>query len=206
MPLKDDVFSFRDKTKWKADQQMRLYNLHRTITQKEDSIKAQKARLADAAVKLYYDNQMTDEPLKAICLQIQATFNEIEDLKAQEEATRNEKPPESLSAYSSNDPSRYTEYPPVGAGALVCPVCGRELRGKFCPDHGVEGVERQPAAPPPVTAASSSGLVCPKCGRELAGAFCPADGTPGVPKPEPVPEPKPEPPADVEPPQSEPVS
>ncbi len=206
MPLKDDVFSLRDKAKWKADQQVRLLNLRRSISQQEDSIKVKKARLADAAVKLFYDNQLTDEPLKAICQQIQETFNEIDNLKAQEEAARNEKPPENLSVYSSSGPSSYSEVPPGTVGALVCPVCGRELRGRFCPEHGVAGVERQPATPAAAESRPSSGLVCPKCGRELAGLFCPADGSRGVPRAAPVSEPEPEPPAEATPPESEPVS
>jgi hypothetical protein len=207
MPLKDDVFSLRDKAKWKADQQVRLLNLHRSISQQEDNIKLQKARLADATVKLFYDGQLTEEPLIALCQQIQATFDEIDNLKAQEEATRNEKPPENLSVYSSRGPSSYTEVPPVSAsavGTLVCPVCGRELRGRFCPVHGVPGVERQPAPTPPAQAVVSSGLVCPTCGRELSGQFCPADGSRGVPKPAPEPPPEEEPPTSSETPPAEP--
>jgi hypothetical protein len=188
MPLKDDVFSLRDKAKWKADQQVRLLNLHRSISQQEDNIKIQKARLADATLKLFYDNQLTEEPLIALCQKIQATFDEIDNLKAQEEAARNEKPPENLSVYSSRVPNSYTGEPGLSAteaGTLVCPVCGGELRGRFCPVHGVAGVERQPTSTPPVQAGVSSGLVCPTCGRELSGQFCPADGSRGVPKPTP---------------------
>ncbi len=182
MPLKDDVLGLRDKAKWKADQQVRLLNLHRSISQQEEAVKLQKARLAEATVKLFYDDQLTEEPLIAICQQIKALFTEIDNLKAQEDATRNEKPPENLAAYSSRGLSSYPDLPPVAPGTLVCPKCGKELHGRFCPEHGVQGVEKQTAPGTGAPVAQTSGLICPTCGKELVGLYCPADGSRGVPK------------------------
>jgi len=181
MPIKDDMNNLADKAKWKANQQMRLINLHNNITQHEGNIKVQKAHLADAAVKLFYDNQLNDETLRSMCSQIQATFNEIDNLKAQEIAVRNEKPPENVSNYSAGNPVA-VEVAGTTSG-LVCPKDGRELRGKFCPEHGIPGVERKPIITEPASEGTPSGLICPTCGRELTTQYCPNDGNKGVPKP-----------------------
>jgi hypothetical protein len=180
MPIKDDMSNLADKAKWKANQQMRLINIHNRITQLEGNIKVQKARLADATVKRFYDNQLNDEVLVPICQQIQSLHNEIENLKVQETATRNEKPPENVSIYSVANPDEDFEGATSG---LICPKCGRALHGKFCPEHGIPGVERKQIVPESAREGTSSGLLCPVCGRELTTQFCPFDGAKGVPFP-----------------------
>jgi hypothetical protein len=179
MPIKDDVSLLADKAKWKAGQQMRLLNIHNSISQKEGNIKIQKAHLADTAVKLFYDNQLNDENIKTLCLQIQATFNEIDNLKQQEIAIHNERPPENVSYFNAGIPS---EEAGGSTNSLVCPKCGRELRGRFCPEHGIEGIEKKSSVADPAREVKLSGLVCPVCGKELLGQFCPDHGAKGVPQ------------------------
>jgi len=185
MPIKDDMSNLADRAKWKANQQMRLLNLHNSITQQEGKIKVQKANLADETVKRFYENQLNDDVLKPICEQIKATYNEIDNLKGQEIATRNEKPPENVNNYSVASPLGEVG---ISTSGLICPKCGRALRGEFCPIDGTRGVPK--ATPEPQIQASSGlpsadpnkpVLVCPICKKQLASKFCNQHGVEGVP-------------------------
>ena len=51
-------------------------------------------------------------------------------------------------------------------GGWVCPKCGHQATGKFCPECGT---------PKP---APQGSWKCPKCGHEATGKFCPECGTP----------------------------
>ncbi len=52
---------------------------------------------------------------------------------------------------------------PAAAGAWICPKCGAQNTGKFCPECG--------------TAKPSAEWTCPKCGAVNTGKFCPECGT-----------------------------
>jgi len=73
------------------------------------------------------------------------------------------------------------EAAPAAQPVLVCPECGHELTGRFCPEHGLQGVPK--VEEPPAAPAAPARRVCPECGRELTGRFCPEHGLEGVPAP-----------------------
>jgi hypothetical protein len=181
MPFQNRITHAATVAKWKVDQQTRIFNIQNQIHDLENKIRAKKAELADQALVLYQNNQISEEPLKMICLAIDETHRQIEAKHIEEEHVKHEQAPE-MEQYS-------TKYPPQTTvtgekSGLVCPQCGRELLGKFCPIHGVEGVPKvTPIAPPsegtPIPVADQ--LVCPKCHKPLRGIFCPEHGLEGVP-------------------------
>jgi hypothetical protein len=160
---------------------MRLFKSQNRIGEIETQIRAEKAVLADKTLVLYGQEQLVEEELREICAGI-ASFHElIKEQQSLQEAIRSERPPEQ-GAYSST-------YPPTPAqtetiSGLVCPQCNRPLVGRFCPDHGVEGVSPSLSAEPEPTPAADVGadapLICPTCGKVLTVRFCPEHGLEGI--------------------------
>ena len=54
------------------------------------------------------------------------------------------------------------------ANVWVCPACGAQATGKFCPECGAKKPEPKPAA---------DSWTCPSCGTQVSGKFCPECGT-----------------------------
>ena len=57
--------------------------------------------------------------------------------------------------------------PAPAANAWVCPACGAQASGKFCPECGAKKPEPKPAA---------GSWTCPSCGAQASGKFCPECG------------------------------
>jgi len=181
MGIRDKVTQAANLTKWRVDQQRRLFSKQGEIADLENQVRGLKARLADAALALYLKDLLTEADLKANCSQIAASLEAMAAKKAELDEIRKEKPPEAA----------YTASLPIGEAkeaipsALICPQCGKELVGLFCPDHGREGVAKPPPDTPfvrgPQVPDQDASLVCPQCGRLLKGQFCPEHGVEGVP-------------------------
>ena len=180
MPFQDKIAHAAAVAKWKADQQVRLIRSQSKIGEIENQIRTQKAALADQALTLYKQEQLTEEDLIKICEAIAALHEQIKEQQALQEATRNERPPEQQ-AYSASLPSQpVEEIKPEQMSGLICPQCNRPLVGRFCPEHGVEGVEPPQSSTPVQTGDTTTQLVCPTCGKVLSGRFCPEHGVEGV--------------------------
>jgi hypothetical protein len=179
MPFQDKLAHAAAVAKWKADQQMRLLKSQNRVGEIEGQIRNQKAALADKALSLYAQEQLAENDLKQICDTIASFHEQIKEQHSLQEIIRNERPPEQQ-AYTST-------YPPAPMSGRVCPKCGRTLVGRFCPEHGVEGIippqnsESQDSEPARVDSVASQ-MVCPKCGRLLSVRFCPEHGVEGVPQ------------------------
>lgn len=182
MPFQDRINHAAAIAKWKADQQMRLLKSQSRISEVESQIRSEKSALADKTLALYAQEQLAEDDLKRICTAIAALHEQIEEQRSLQEAARNERPPE-LQAYSATyPPAQSTELQTESLSRLVCPRCNRSLVGRFCPDHGIEGVV--PSQSSELTQANSaiSQMVCPKCGKPLSVRFCPEHGVEGIPQ------------------------
>lgn len=162
MGFMDKVGNAANIAKWKAEQQARIFRKQGEIRDVESKIYSQKATLAEIVLAQFNNHQIENEELSNLCSQIVLLQTQIQTIKQEIDFIRNELPPVSAPM------DIIQEMPKSG---LVCPVCGVQIVGKFCPVHGVEGI-------PP---ANSSGLVCPVCGMVIEGKFCPKDGSEGVP-------------------------
>lgn len=175
MPLMDRFSHAAAVTKWKADQQMRLLKIQNQINELEQVIRGEKAKLADTAINLFTQENLLNDELKDICLHIDQVYNQIKEKQRYIEAIKQERSPE------------YVEYSPSVSETktgLVCPECGRELIGKYCPDHGVEGVRKNKIEENPIEVIpdpEAEKLVCPICRKVLNVRFCPDHGVKGVP-------------------------
>jgi hypothetical protein len=161
MGFMDKVGNAANVAKWKADQQLRIIKKQGEIRDIENNFYRQKVALSEVVYSLFKNNQIVNEEVLNICSIIAQIEGQIQTEKQNVEAIKQEQPP-----------IQVFEQPPeiINHSGLICPDCGQQLVGKFCPVHGVEGV------PPP----NSSGLVCPICGKALVGKFCPKDGVEGV--------------------------
>ena len=183
MPLQDRIAHAAAVTKWKADQQMRLLRSQSRIGEFESQIRTVKAALADKALVLYLQEQLVDEDLKQICANISELHRQIEEQQSLQDAIRSERPPEQP-AYSSAYPTAQPAVLPQAEtlSGLVCPQCNRPLVGRFCPDHGLEGVPSKTDPEPAEVTDVSLQLVCPTCGKILSVRFCPEHGVEGIPQ------------------------
>ena len=184
MPFQDRIAHAAAVAKWKADQQMRLFKSQNRIGEIETQIRVEKASLADKTLALYAQDQLVEEDLKKSCADIAALHELIRGQQSLQEAIRSERPPEQ-GAYSAAAP--LAQPAPVQSetlSGLVCPQCNRPLVGRFCPDHGMEGVPPIQSAEPAPSANvdADAPLVCPTCGKILTVRFCPEHGLEGVPK------------------------
>jgi RNA polymerase subunit RPABC4/transcription elongation factor Spt4 len=175
MSFQDRISHAAAVTKWKVDQQSRILKIQGQIRELENRIRVQKANLAEKALELYEQKNLHDQDLILICDEIANIHQEIRGKRNEEDTTKQERPPDMV--YSSNLPSDV----PIGElSGLVCPQCGRTLMGRFCPEHGVEGVTVSGSTTSDPTNQSEGGLVCPTCGRKLTGEFCPEHGSRGI--------------------------
>ena len=181
MSIKDRMSHAANLTKWKVDQQRRILKKQGEITEIENQVRVLKARLADAALALYLKDLLTEEDLKSICSQIGTSLEVVATKKSELDEVRKERPPEAV--YTASLPLEETAG--VTHSGLVCPECGKELVGRFCPDHGREGAAKSSAPLPiegePEDPDQTGGLECPQCGRLLKGRFCPDHGLQGAP-------------------------
>lgn len=182
MPFQDKLAHAAAVAKWKADQQMRLIKSQSRVGEIEGQIRNQKAALADKALTLYAQAQLLEEDLKQICDTIASLHEQIKEQHSLQEAIRSERPPEQQVYSATYPPAQSAELQPESMSGLVCPQCGRALVGRFCPEHGVEGVMPSQDSESAQTNNSGSQMVCPKCGRTLSVRFCPEHGIEGVPQ------------------------
>ncbi|HAF60763.1 MAG TPA: hypothetical protein DCK95_00365 [Anaerolineaceae bacterium] len=139
-----DRFDHASKvTEWKVDQQKRIYKTREKISDYENQIGRNKIILADKAYQLFIDGKLKDKELLEICADIKSVLEAIDKSKQELEAIKQEKPPEMV--VTVDESKTYS--------GLICPVCGKKLIGKFCPDDGAEGVpvKKETAAKPEKT-------------------------------------------------------
>lgn len=181
MPLQDRIAHAAAVAKWKADQQMRLLKSQNRIGDFEGQIRNQKAVLADKALALYAQELLAENELKQICATIAGLNDQIKEQHSLQESIRNERPPEQQVYSAAYPPSQPAEGQGASLSGLVCPQCGRQLVGRFCPEHGVEGI-LPPQASEVAPVGGEQQLICPTCGKVLAGRFCPEHGVEGIPQ------------------------
>lgn len=185
MPFQDKLVHAAAVAKWKADQQMRLIKSQGRVGEIEGQIRNQKAALADKALNLYAQAQLLEDDLKIICDNIASLHEQIKDQQSLQETIRSERPPE-RQAYSANyPPAQPIDLQPESMSGLICPQCGRALVGRFCPEHGVEGITPPQSLESVPVDDSGSQLVCPECRKPLSVRFCPEHGLEGVPQQKP---------------------
>ena len=148
MKLRDRMEHAANVVKWKADQQRRILAKQGEIRDVEAQIRDLKSSLAEAALELHSAGKLKEEALVEIGDQIAEHKGSITGKEDELETIRNEEPPE--------EPASPPIPEGVEASGLVCPECGRALVGKFCPEHGAEGVESEPEAADEEAAAKDS--------------------------------------------------
>jgi hypothetical protein len=136
--------------KWKADQQMRIVRTQNNIHDLENQVKTQKNSLAEAVLGLYAQGNLNEESLKTVCAaigqlngQIASVTESLHQIQAEQAPSENQAPapmaaPAPIMINVAPAPAPAAAAPV--AAVLVCPQCGQVLKGKFCPEHGVEGV------------------------------------------------------------------
>ncbi len=139
MSIQDRLSHAAAVTKWKADQQVRLLKSQNLIREIENQVRAQKALLADKTLSLYDQKKLTEEELINTCFAIAQLHEQIKEQQNLQEMTKQEHAPE-LTTYSSSYPSSVGAVSTETLSGLVCPKCNRSLVGRFCPEHGVEGI------------------------------------------------------------------
>ncbi|MCL4562315.1 MAG: hypothetical protein M1281_17100 [Chloroflexi bacterium] len=155
MGFMDKLGSAAATAKWKADQQMRVMRVQNNIRDLENQVKSQKMALGDTALGLYSQGSLAEEPLQQICAEIGRINEQVAQLNQNLRQIQAEQPPSENQPASAPAPAAYAPPPvpestaPATAPApdpapqpavLVCPECGQVLKGRFCPEHGREGV------------------------------------------------------------------
>lgn len=166
--LSERLTHAKEVAQWKIDQQSRILKAQNKISDFERQASKQKTLLAEKTFELYKNKQIKNSEIDPLCEEIIKIYSAIEDTRKELEAIKNEQPPELFEGYKPTDM----------LSGYVCPVCGKKLKGKFCPDHGVEGIKQEQEESEPI---SESGLVCPKCGKPVPVKFCVNCGVEGVP-------------------------
>jgi hypothetical protein len=182
MPFQDKIAHAAAVAKWKADQQMRLFKSQSRVGEIESQIRTQKAALADKALMLYAKGLLTEDDLKQICDAIASSHEQIKEQQNLQEAIRNEYPPEQQVYSATYPPVQPAEMQTESMSGLICPQCNRQLVGRFCPEHGIEGIMPMQNLEPSQSNDTVAQMVCPKCGRILSVRFCPEHGVEGVPQ------------------------
>jgi hypothetical protein len=182
MPFQDRIAHAAAVAKWKADQQMRLFKSQNRVSEIEGQIRMEKAVLADKALALHAEEQLAEEALQQLCANIAALHAQIKEQQSLQEVIRGERPPEPQVYSASYPPAQPPEPQPESLSGLVCPQCGRQLVGRFCPEHGVEGVQITQNTESVPSADAGPQMVCPQCGKILSGRFCPEHGVEGIPQ------------------------
>lgn len=160
MSFLDKLGSAAAVAKWKADQQMRVMRAQNSIRDAEKQVASQKSALADAALDLYNQGSLAEDSLAGICAAILQQNEQIQLLNENLAKIQAEQPPSDTPAAAAPAPQPaapvpapaapavqpappvqfFTPAPAPQPAALVCPECGQVLRGRFCPEHGVEGI------------------------------------------------------------------
>jgi ribosomal protein L37AE/L43A len=180
MPIQDYLSHAAAVAKWKADQQVRLLKSQNLIREIESQIRAQKALLADKTLNLYEQKKITEEELINICFAIAQLHEQIKEQQNLQETIKQEHAPE-LTTYSSSYPSSVSAVSTETLSGLVCPKCNRPLVGRFCPEHGVEGIPMTQSSEQMQTSTTAVQMMCPQCKKPLSVRFCPEHGLEGVP-------------------------
>lgn len=138
-----------DYAAFEAKKQARLLNGQTKVRRLRTQEQEQLLDLGQAAWNLYTAGQPLDSKLQVICQEIQSTLQQISQQEAQNDAIRQEQPPE----------------------PLKCSGCGREVKADdaFCSVCGAAVLQPKPMAPPTDVVST-----CPHCGREVRSKakFC----------------------------------
>jgi|LSQX01.2.fsa_nt_gb hypothetical protein len=129
-------------TKWKADQQIRIVKANKEISDMENQIKERIYILGETTMALADQGNVSQPELQSQLKDLVEMRKYFFQLQSNLEAIKNEAPPPPPVEPAPNIAQPY----PVAQG-LVCPQCGRPIVGKFCPEHGLEGVAPVPASP-----------------------------------------------------------
>lgn len=129
-------------TKWKADQQIRIVKANKEISDMESQIKERIYILGETTMALADQGNVPQPELQSQLKDLVEMRKYFFQLQSSLEAIKNEASPPPPVEPSPNIAQPY----PVAQG-LVCPQCGRPIVGKFCPEHGLEGVAPAPTSP-----------------------------------------------------------
>jgi hypothetical protein len=161
MSFMDKLGSAAALAKWKADQQMRIMRTQNNLRDLENQVKAQKETLGEAALQLYLQGGLSEPSLQQICVTIGQLQEQAAQVNAALHQIQAEQPPNegqpapapapvaAVPVPTYPAPTPYAQpastVPPavpaaVPSPVLVCPQCGAVLKGRFCPEHGLEGV------------------------------------------------------------------
>jgi hypothetical protein len=143
MSFMNKLGSAASMAKWKADQQMRIVRTQNNIHDLENQVKAQKNSLAEAVLGLYAQGNLSEESLKTVCAAIGQLNGQIASVtESLHQIQAEQAPSENQAALVAAPMPMAANVAPAAApsAVLVCPQCGQVLKGKFCPEHGVEGV------------------------------------------------------------------
>jgi uncharacterized protein YbaR (Trm112 family) len=136
----------------------------------EEAINDKKHELFELVFQDYLNSTLESKELARIC-------QEIEELLAKKKQAEHQ--PDGIS--SKEDPVEIEAVELSGEKEiLVCPKCGSELEGEFCPEHGYKGVRRTTSTDPFEKVPYTGRLICPQCKLPIIGKFCPVDGLPGI--------------------------
>lgn len=170
MSIKDRLSHTAAVAKWKTDQQVRLIRSQNATRDIENKIGVLKKELGEIVVQLFSREQLSHDDLSPIYEKIVDFEGQIKEQHNIQEKIRNEDPPK---------PSVSSEKLLVAENSnLICPECKNPVAGKFCPEHGVEGIplvielENDNETTPK--------MICPECKRELSVRFCPEHGLEGI--------------------------
>jgi len=164
--LQEKLTHAKDVATWKVDQQSRILKTQNKISDYERQINKQKMLLAESVCDLWEKGEITNPSLVPIMDELLQTQAALLNTHLELENIKNEQAPELIESFDLDE---------VFSG-LVCPTCGKKLKGKFCPDHGVEGIEPQKSVSLP-----ERELVCPQCGKPVPIKFCVECGAEGIP-------------------------
>ncbi len=161
MSFMDKLGSAAALAKWKAEQQVRIVRAQNAVHDLENQVKTQKASLADSVLDLYAQGVLTDPGLQQACaaitqlnVQVAQANEAVRQIQAEQPPSDNPAPapapsptpapayappPAPVQTFTSPAPTPVADTP----AQLVCPECGQVLKGRFCPEHGREGVPAQ---------------------------------------------------------------
>lgn len=136
---------------WKIEQQIRLNGCLSKIRNTEEQIRAEKIRLAELAMSLAAQNELSAEKLQEGIAAVQYLYGVMNEQQRELEAVRNETGPvlaQSAPPPQYAQPVQYAPPAPTGFSTqpgtvLVCPNCKTVVATRFCQECGAEGVPQQ---------------------------------------------------------------
>jgi len=137
MELGEKIKHAATVAKWKADQQKRLMESNSLIGRLKNEVRNHKFTMADKALSLYEEEQLSEDELKGICDDILDLEKKIAEQASFQRDIKNEQSPEQHSG-SPNIHKESKKMSPERTASLVCPNCSHAvpLGASFCTNCG----------------------------------------------------------------------